>query len=723
MVDYKPDLEPYVTISPFKAWCQKVIPAVYDGSISVYEMLCKLTAYINQIISNMDDQQTDITNLLNAYNQLQDYVNNYFDSLDVQAEIDNKLDEMAENGTLGKILSNITQSYAINVVFSGVKNDGTNVTEELQSIINDNPYGVIYFPPGNYTFYDIDGKNCSLIFSSGAIVTGASTTDKWFFNYVNASHVTISGGVFKRGTENSKDLMPQVDGRKTGVFRFENCNHVAIKNIHVAYNTGNDMIGLLSCKNVVIENCCFNWMLDAGVHVYDSCNGVTIRNCKFTNAILPTDETRWYVYTVNVGLSSFAYAGEANKNVIVENCLFEDCEWEGIDSHGCINLTIRNNIIHNTPRFIMAYGDDRNLTPRQYSNVIIENNFCYNDDDYVPNIRRGSEDTFFGISVASFGESKQSNIVIANNRLVNTYLSAQSDASFIRTNNAKNVAVFNNRLEKRLGDASKNIMQHFLNTTDINVFNNTIMFVDCNTAYMGFYNCTGSVHDNHFVAKSSTPSNVIYFAENCFMSRNKNIGACAQSLYNDRVNNIVSQGEAVLSESDILPNGSYYEQNFTTGSKVVVTGDCTAGNQYFTTDSYYVTPALFGTLVVSDEAGHTHSLECIITWFEDKKAFINATIPANGTCTFTSFVRTTKRKLLENHPSQYDRTIAQLKETSDVEIRQVKIVDPNSNINGSVYQFINTLDFFALINPGKLYVYTRASDKWYGVDLTERDIH
>lgn len=104
MANYTPDLEPYVTMSPFKAWCQKVVPGVYDGSISTYEMLCKLTEYVNTIIKNMDGQQTDISNLLNAYNQLQEYVNTYFNNLDVQTEIDNKLDEMASDGTLTDII-------------------------------------------------------------------------------------------------------------------------------------------------------------------------------------------------------------------------------------------------------------------------------------------------------------------------------------------------------------------------------------------------------------------------------------------------------------------------------------------------------------------------------------------------------------------------------------------------------------------------------------------
>jgi len=34
----------------FKFWCQKVIPLVYDDSLSYYEVLCKVVKYINELI-------------------------------------------------------------------------------------------------------------------------------------------------------------------------------------------------------------------------------------------------------------------------------------------------------------------------------------------------------------------------------------------------------------------------------------------------------------------------------------------------------------------------------------------------------------------------------------------------------------------------------------------------------------------------------------------------
>lgn len=44
------------TIGQFKFWCQKVLPAVYDDSLSYYELLCKVIAKLNELIRANDEQ-------------------------------------------------------------------------------------------------------------------------------------------------------------------------------------------------------------------------------------------------------------------------------------------------------------------------------------------------------------------------------------------------------------------------------------------------------------------------------------------------------------------------------------------------------------------------------------------------------------------------------------------------------------------------------------------
>lgn len=90
--------EEYVALYPFKAWVQQNLPAVYDDSLSYTDLLSKLLYYINGLVTNNDLLSKDMKKLF-------DYINNYFLDLDVQQNVDKKLDEMAKDGTLDKIIN------------------------------------------------------------------------------------------------------------------------------------------------------------------------------------------------------------------------------------------------------------------------------------------------------------------------------------------------------------------------------------------------------------------------------------------------------------------------------------------------------------------------------------------------------------------------------------------------------------------------------------------
>ena len=83
-------------LRPFRFWCQKVLPLVYDDSLSYYELLCKVVEYLNNTIS-------DVNKLSEGFQKLYNYVHDYFKNLDVQDEINNKLDEMVTSGEFEKI--------------------------------------------------------------------------------------------------------------------------------------------------------------------------------------------------------------------------------------------------------------------------------------------------------------------------------------------------------------------------------------------------------------------------------------------------------------------------------------------------------------------------------------------------------------------------------------------------------------------------------------------
>lgn len=105
-----------LTLPPFKAFLASNIPSVYDNTLSYYEELVKLIGYIEKVILPAVDKNTaDIAGLNESFQELKNYVDNYFENLDVQEEINNKLDDMAAGGQLATI---INQFVNLGVLFT-----------------------------------------------------------------------------------------------------------------------------------------------------------------------------------------------------------------------------------------------------------------------------------------------------------------------------------------------------------------------------------------------------------------------------------------------------------------------------------------------------------------------------------------------------------------------------------------------------------------------------
>lgn len=82
-----------------------IIPTSYKDSMSYYETLAWLCKYLEEtVIPTVNQNGGAVQELQGLYIQLNNYVAHYFDNLDVQTEINNKLDVMASNGTLAEII-------------------------------------------------------------------------------------------------------------------------------------------------------------------------------------------------------------------------------------------------------------------------------------------------------------------------------------------------------------------------------------------------------------------------------------------------------------------------------------------------------------------------------------------------------------------------------------------------------------------------------------------
>ena len=108
-------------LSPFKYFVLTNFPFIeadFDA-LTNYELMCEVTKYINEIadrqnetIDAFNDLETDFTQLQSAWSAYQAVIDykiaqfqNWFDNLDVQEEINNKLDQMVLDGTLAEIIN------------------------------------------------------------------------------------------------------------------------------------------------------------------------------------------------------------------------------------------------------------------------------------------------------------------------------------------------------------------------------------------------------------------------------------------------------------------------------------------------------------------------------------------------------------------------------------------------------------------------------------------
>ena len=97
----------------FRIWCQKVLPLVYDDSLSYYEVLCKTTEYINSIIDNQSEMSDEINALKEELQTVHSWIDN-FDTTVIEQIVRDYLATMifVEISMSGYIVYNIPQTWA-----------------------------------------------------------------------------------------------------------------------------------------------------------------------------------------------------------------------------------------------------------------------------------------------------------------------------------------------------------------------------------------------------------------------------------------------------------------------------------------------------------------------------------------------------------------------------------------------------------------------------------
>ena len=176
-----------------------VQPAFYDKeSGTVLQQTARMYAKVNEVVQSVNNQNETIADYIEQFNELHDYVHDYFDNLDVQNEINHKLDGLVADGTLELLIGAYIQPR--------IDAQNTRI-DDLQTIVT-NYQGSVDAQIGAFNDLVASVTNGSPLVASG--VSGMTDTTKVYVNttdgkwyYYNGSRWTIGGTYQSSGIADS----------------------------------------------------------------------------------------------------------------------------------------------------------------------------------------------------------------------------------------------------------------------------------------------------------------------------------------------------------------------------------------------------------------------------------------------------------------------------------------------------------------------------------------
>ena len=262
-----------VDTSPFKKLVMTIgeLPTSFVDSMTYYELLAWLCNYLqNTVIPAVNNNAEVSEELQTKFIELKGYVDNYFDNLDVQDEINAKLNAMAEDGSLYTIIKTYTDPI-VNELESNLQQqiDAQNVAieafdEKINRIASGSPLVAtsvsemtdttrvyVNTTDGYWYYYDGDSWEQGGVYQSTGIndnsIAPEKTTfykqiqlipeDGWVenkvYNATNGSYVDFQGG------SSSSVKIPVTAGEKLIVIDYSGYRNIRI----VFWDANDDYVG------------------------------------------------------------------------------------------------------------------------------------------------------------------------------------------------------------------------------------------------------------------------------------------------------------------------------------------------------------------------------------------------------------------------------------------------------------------------------------------------
>lgn len=276
-------------LTPFKRCVIQNFPFIeadFDA-LTNYGLLCKIVEYLNQVIASQNEVQGVTEEIVTAFNNLYDYVHDYFDNLDVQEEINNKLDAMVEDGTLQEIITTYIQS---NVAWT------FDTVADMQASTNliEGSYARTI---GYYSANDGGGALYKIKSSTGV------TADEAFIVTVNDD--LVAEMVIENDTVNFRQLGAKSEEDTS--YAHTDCKNYLEKYMNKLDNIGNDTISLFIPAGIW----CFSETLlnrDHGFNIYgEKSFAITTEGTDNSTIIAPVATNQKHIWKIG-GTSDYSEA-------------------------------------------------------------------------------------------------------------------------------------------------------------------------------------------------------------------------------------------------------------------------------------------------------------------------------------------------------------------------------------------------------------------------------
>ena len=273
----------------------------------------------NKLVSQWEAMQKKFDNLQDAFNDLKNYIQDYFKNLDVQEEINKKLDQMSEDGTLNILL----QMHARTVLPSNDISGNTD-TKNIQKMITEFGY-VELFSGIYYINKPIKLKSGNTIIGSGNENTIIECSSDFCTLLENSSADKLILKNFRVNDTTGEHIGLNFIGTTTAPYT--GIRYSFIENIHMfGFNTCVLIRGAWCTK---FNHCRFE-SNNICINQSGTCNNIEYTECQFYGE-----------ENVSTSVKITGDGGAENYGIYFNNCDFEKHKY-GLNLYACVGVYINN---------------------------------------------------------------------------------------------------------------------------------------------------------------------------------------------------------------------------------------------------------------------------------------------------------------------------------------------------------------------------------------------